>query len=494
MKNIYSSIFSSKNLLGSLLLVAAACQPKFYEEPSDATATSGSADFSKYVAVGSSITAGFADNALFDEGQANAYPNLIAQQIKKANSSLSFVQPDVNSANGWRSGSVSGTALGRSVLAYPTGGCNSAPVSPASVTTDLTAVPAYTGDITQLTNLAVPFLSAKDLNVASLSTSSSASTSPSPYYKRIVNTSTTKGIASEAKARGASFFTVWIGYQDALTNATSGGATAALDLATYQANIEALVDSLLSVPGAKGAIANIPYVDLLPAVTNNNRRLTSSTDPARSPGTIKLADILNYNTSLGGYVFSTVTGASATFAIKTGAGATRQMSVTKDFITSSSVLDQVGKGAVDSLMVRACTQNLTQRKLVGLASAIPANNVFDADEISALRTVVANYNAALKAIVDAHADRLVLVDLNSFYTKLTDASAGIQYNSLIIRANQPSLGPDFGGFYSTDRTHPTPRGQAALANEFIKAINTKFGATIPLLDPADYRGNVVPSE
>ena len=41
----------------------------------------GSADFSRYVALGNSITAGFSDGALFKAGQENAYPKLMANQF-----------------------------------------------------------------------------------------------------------------------------------------------------------------------------------------------------------------------------------------------------------------------------------------------------------------------------------------------------------------------------------------------------------------------------
>ena len=41
--------------------------------------SSGSANFSKYVALGDSFAAGFSDNALFRKGQENSYPNLLSQ-------------------------------------------------------------------------------------------------------------------------------------------------------------------------------------------------------------------------------------------------------------------------------------------------------------------------------------------------------------------------------------------------------------------------------
>ncbi len=45
--------------------------------------TNGEADFSNYVALGNSLTAGYADNALYITGQENSYPNILAQQFAK---------------------------------------------------------------------------------------------------------------------------------------------------------------------------------------------------------------------------------------------------------------------------------------------------------------------------------------------------------------------------------------------------------------------------
>lgn len=44
--------------------------------------TSGTADFSKYVALGNSLTSGFSDGALFIKGQQGSYTNIMAQQFK----------------------------------------------------------------------------------------------------------------------------------------------------------------------------------------------------------------------------------------------------------------------------------------------------------------------------------------------------------------------------------------------------------------------------
>ncbi|NND10016.1 MAG: G-D-S-L family lipolytic protein, partial [Flavobacteriaceae bacterium] len=54
--------------------------------------TSGDADFSNYVAVGASFTAGFTDNALFIAGQQYSFPNQLAQQFAAVGGG-DFTQP-----------------------------------------------------------------------------------------------------------------------------------------------------------------------------------------------------------------------------------------------------------------------------------------------------------------------------------------------------------------------------------------------------------------
>ena len=49
--------------------------------------TSGTADFSRYVAVGNSLTAGLSDAALFIEGQTASYPNMLAKCVNYASMS-----------------------------------------------------------------------------------------------------------------------------------------------------------------------------------------------------------------------------------------------------------------------------------------------------------------------------------------------------------------------------------------------------------------------
>ena len=57
--------------------------------------TTGSADFSKYVSLGASFTAGYTDGALFKASQQSSFPNILAQQFAVGGGGA-FTQPLMN--------------------------------------------------------------------------------------------------------------------------------------------------------------------------------------------------------------------------------------------------------------------------------------------------------------------------------------------------------------------------------------------------------------
>jgi hypothetical protein len=66
--------------LAILALGIIACEPEF-DNPIEESGvfTSGEADFSNFLALGNSLTAGFADGALYITGQENSYPNILSK-------------------------------------------------------------------------------------------------------------------------------------------------------------------------------------------------------------------------------------------------------------------------------------------------------------------------------------------------------------------------------------------------------------------------------
>ena len=75
--------------IGILALGMVACEPEF-ENPVDSgdLYTNGEADFSNYVALGNSLTAGYADGTIYLTGQLNSYPVLLATDSREHPASL----------------------------------------------------------------------------------------------------------------------------------------------------------------------------------------------------------------------------------------------------------------------------------------------------------------------------------------------------------------------------------------------------------------------
>ena len=99
--------------------------------------------------------------------------------------------------------------------------------------------------------------------------------------------------------------------------------------------------------------------------------------------------------------------------------------------------------------------------------------VLNAAEVANIKAHVAAYNASISAA--ATANGAALVDANAILTDLAAHGlniGGISFSSAFLT----------GGVFGYDGVHPTPFGYAYIANQFIDAINTTFGAEIPEVD------------
>jgi len=77
------------------------CEPELEDSIEEKEVyTNGEVDFSNYVAVGNSLTAGYADNALYRSGQINSFPNILAQKFAMVQETGEFKQPLVDDNTG----------------------------------------------------------------------------------------------------------------------------------------------------------------------------------------------------------------------------------------------------------------------------------------------------------------------------------------------------------------------------------------------------------
>ena len=232
--------------------------------------TSGTAVVTKYIALGDSYAAGFSDNALFKLSQEGAYPNIIAQQFALAGGG-EFKTP-------FMADNVGGLLLGGNVILGPRLYFNGAAPVPVAGRPSTEVTTKLTGTFN---NLGVPGAKSYHLiasgygNVAGVSTGRA-----NPYFVRFASSASTTVLA-DAVAQDPTFFSLWIGGNDILGYATSGGSgtnqTGNLNPATYASNditdptvfasAYSTIVNAMTAKGAKGVVANLPYVTALPYFT-----------------------------------------------------------------------------------------------------------------------------------------------------------------------------------------------------------------------------------
>jgi hypothetical protein len=447
MKNIFYKTF----LFTTSVSVLLSCKPNL-TVPS---AGKGNIDASRYVAVGNSITSGFADGALYYDGQMVSFPNLIAQQFKLIGGG-SFNQPLMDQG----SIGVGSTGNAPFKLDYSTdclGITSLAPV-PKAAQGD---VGAFSNNIYlaqgPFNNMGVPGAKAITVAVAGYGNPAAGSGNYNPFFTRMAKNPTSSSMLSDAMLLNPTFFSLFIGNNDVLLYATNGGASDFITpTANFDASINIILDSLTK-HGAKGIVGNVPDITALPFFTTvpwNGLAITRQGQ----------ADTINglWNPVGGNYNFKV---GNNPFLIKDPSAPLGQRLIKEgELILLSVPLDKI--------------------KCHGLGSVQPIPNqyVLTATEIANIETAISSYNTSIKAATQTKG--LAFVDVNSF---LNNTKTGFVYDGITLNAAFVT-----GGAFSLDGIHLTPMGNALLANEFIKAINVKYSSTIPQLDATKYHSIIFP--
>ena len=494
-----------------LLLVAAtfmACNDNDVEtvvyNTSDGLApTAGNANFSKFVSLGNSLTAGYSDNALFIDGQKSSYTYILAQQFATVGGGEFKIPFMADNIGGFK---INGVPYAGPRLAS-TGGGAPTPVSGTPSTEIMTSI--VSGG--PYNNCGVP--GAKSFHLLSPSYGSLAGISlgtANPYYVRFAPNATTSVLAYAA-SQTPTFFSLWIGNNDVLGYATSGGddsnpitPSAGAAGVGFDATYDVLVNTL-TASGAKGVIANIPYVNTVPFFTYiatnpvplnatqvgslnpffgaMNSMLASVGQAARfqtltasSTNPLLIADeMLTYDaTALFTAAFQ---GAPFNYPLSTASflgalyGKARHASnasATRDYILLTS-------GATIGTTKPGYPAN---NNTIGVTYPMEDKATLTYSEVALVKTATDAYNAKIKAV--AAAKGLAFVDTNALMTQI--ANGGVSANGFTVTSAFIT-----GGGFSTDGVHPSPRGYALIANKFIEAINLTYGSNLKGVSLADYR-------
>lgn len=502
-------------------------------------------DFSSYVAVGASFTAGFTDSALFIAAQENSFPNILANKFGVGDT---FKQPLM-------SDNIGGLLLGGTEIQPPSSRFYFNGTRPvrldATPTTEVTTV--LSGPFR---NMGVP--GAKSFHIVAPGYGNVAGVAlglANPYYARMATTPTAT-VLGDALAQAPTFFTLSeIGGNDVLSYAISGGIgvdqTGNSNPGTYGsdditdptvfAGVFSKMVTALTAAGAKGVVANVPYITSLAHFTTVPYNPLDPNDA--ETGEAFVAQIPLLNTVYGAInqvftnleeterivVFSTtetnpvvikdenLTDLSTTIAVALvrnpefpafveqlglpaqaaplvagllGQSFGQSRPATEDdllVLPSSGIIGKVNTDSMDNLVTQGLSQELAgQFSAEGVTLPLADKWVLTPQEQKAIKTATDAYNTTISEVAIANPN-IALVDFKSVLVKA--ACTGIDFDGYVMTTNLVT-----GGLISLDGVHLTARGYALMANKILEAMDAEFGtnfttATNGLAKAAEYPTN-----
>ena len=500
--------------------------------------TAGTADFSTFVSIGNSLTAGYTDNALFIAAQENSFPNTLAQKFALVGGG-DFIQPLMNDNFG-------GLALGGTRIAQPRlvfGGAGPVPleslIGPVTVTTDL-AVNNPTGPFN---NMGVPGAASFHLIAPGYGNIGNLPSAANPYFVRMTGGTPNATIMEMAVAQAPSFVSLWIGNNDVLGYATGGGANGA---PTGQGTFDyALSTIMTSLGGTQGVMANIPYVTTIPYFTTVPHNPLDPSNPAFGPliptlngifGQInqvfaflesqgipnaterqivfsetsasalvihdeslmnlsaQISGVLNASPTFPAFVQSFGLPAEAAPLVANLLGLVYgQARQANDgdllVLPSSSIIGKINEGFAAFLGSQGLPPTLAaQFSAEGVSLPLEDKWVVIPSEQDEIKTAIDGFNSSIQAA--ASNAGFAFVDANALMQQLD--AGGFTDGDFTSTSNLV-----MGGAFSLDGVHPTARGYALIANQFMKAIDATYGSNFEasgnLVDIGDYPTNYSPA-
>ena len=512
----------SKIFIAAFLVAFASCEDDFDNPVEDIVVTSGDADFSKYISLGNSLTSGYTDNALFKSGQENSYPNILATQMAMANGGI-FKQPLMPDDIG---GFSDLGVKGKFTLQIVNGSLTPVQMEAHSPLTMVSG---------SVNNMGVPGAKSYHLlapgygNPAGL-----ANGTANPYFVRFASSPSTSVLADAAAAQ-PTFFSLWIGNNDVLSYATSGGVgvnqTGNTNPATYGGNdisdpqvvagsIQTILETMRNQLGARGVIANIPSITDIPFFTTvpynpltpealgegtittlnqtfsalnqvydvlgaSDRKITFNPD---GPSPVVIEDETLTDMSQQIIQAMMAGGADQTTAYFFGMafGKARQATAQDLLVfTSQTVIGQVNNERLQMLLGYGLPQEMAaQLSINGVTCPLSDQWVLIPSEKQAVLNATDAYNAAIAQLASTY--DLAFVDAHAAMQQLSSQS-GISYYGNNFTTTYVS-----GGAFSLDGVHLTGKGYAIVANLFVDAINLKYGSNLRHVNPNNYPGVVIP--
>jgi len=426
--------------------------------PSGPVYSLGPVTIKKYVAVGNSLTAGYQSAGLYQSAQIYSYPNLIAQQLAKAGASLGTFEQPLYSDPGTPDATGKASRYEIISLAGPV-------IGPKGLTA---GQPINSGLARPFDNLGIPGIPLAGF----MDTTGTYQSAPlgRDAILRWTSGPFPKSVYRQAVALNPDLLTFWLGANDVLGYATSGGVSpaaptpAAVFTTLYT---QALSSIKTSLPNAKVIVGNIPDVKAIPFFRTVGPAVAAKIGPLGVKLYYQKAGESGMATGQ-----SSLTEANAPLLTLTG-------------MTYAAYIGQPSGLWYKANKYPALPAGIDTTKPFGLHPQNPWPNalVLDADEQVICANAISAFNSTIASV--ANANGAAVVDFYSFFNTVSQKGltlAGEAFTTTYVT----------GGLFSLDGVHPSSRGSGVVANEYIKVINAKYSTSIPLVDISQIPGIPAP--
>ncbi len=440
------------NLLVVLSITASifvGCDPS--SPPSDVPkATLDPVSVKKYVAIGNSLTAGYQSNGLYQSAQVYAFPNLIAKQLTLAGAQLgTFEMP-------WYSDPGTPDAVSGKAARYEIISLVGPVIGPKGLTP---GAPTNTALARPYDNLGIPGAVLFDFLDTTAFAAKAVAPRSNPLFLLVLRQAALgKTIFAQARALQPDLVTFWLGNNDVLDFATSGGVSpsAPTNSAIFAALYAKALDSLrTALPNAKIVVANIPDVRSIPFFNTIGPKVAPSI-----PAGVYLRYQKHGNVSVA-FDSTKLTEAGAPLLCLTGSA------------YAALLGSPTGKWYRDRGVAPPAGIDTTKPFGFHPQNPWPDALTLDASEQTTAGDAIVAFNSTIATV--GAAKGAAVVDINTFFKNIK--ANGLSFGGVRYTADYVS-----GGIFSLDGVHPSTRGAGVVANEFLRVINAKWGCSIPYVD------------
>jgi hypothetical protein len=413
-----------------------------------ATPAAAQVDFTIFVQIGDSLTAGFTDGCLAEHGQRDSFGAILARQAGAA----SFEQPLVKEPG-------LGPCMVLTSLA-PTFGAKPNTGTPLNATLGR-----------PYNNMAVP-----GFTVTHTTTSKTSADNGNPLTDLVLrnpNLGNTTQLQQAASLK-PTFTTIFIGNNDVLgpvSIATVIDGATLTTKAAFQTQFQLIIDTMKAAQGGtgKGIVLGLPDITSIP--------FTTTVLPFLAPGVTFLGQKSKVDPASGLNIgFDPIAPIPATSLVTLQAAA---------LLASGFGIPCAAK------QLPNCNKPLPDGHLsIDVSSGTPkvkvnAGVVLYPDEVALAQSRTADINGIIKTVGTAAG--YTYFDTSAYFAELK--KNGRNFGGMSITTSFLS-----GGFFGYDGVHPTSIGYAIFTNDLISFINANYQASIPAvnLSPFLFNGNAQP--